>query len=83
MAKSKDRGGSSGRLKKGGHKVQRGGLKHRRSKAFVKLSSTKESGLRTTAKAEQPTDRPMLGVEYQASAHERIYLMLVLASAVP
>ena len=62
MAKSKERGGSSGKPKRGGHKLQRGGLKHRRkSKALGVQSTIKRGGFQKAAKAEQPTDRPKLG----------------------
>ena len=62
MAKVKVRGGSSGKPRRGGHRLQRGGLKHRRKSKPVGVPGTdKASGAHKAAKAQQPTDRPMLG----------------------
>ncbi len=64
--------------------MQRGGLKHKRSKPSLKPGSfKKKSGFQTALKAEQPTDRPMLGVNYRAPALKHIRIMLCIAFYVP
>ncbi len=63
--------------------MQRGGVKHKRSKLSGKPGSVKQGGSHTVAKAEQPKDRPMLGVQYQAPALKDKRAMLCHASMVP
>lgn len=62
MAKSKERGAVSGRLKKGGRTLQKGGMKHRRkSRSLAVPGRVRQGGFAAAAKAKQSTDRPMLG----------------------
>lgn len=83
MAKSRERGGASGRPKKGGSKMRGGALKHRKKSRPSATSGRGKRGSHHAAlNTEEPTNLPLLGEHTEPLLIQRADSCCYLTSAV-